>query len=277
MLRGGSPLSSTIARTALLLARTLAITALRLFFAKAPALADYGPHDATINSGSAGLTADTCAACHRAHAAQGPNLIGAPSGVALCLTCHGSGRAGSTTNVSDGVQAGTSRGLKGSGFVTALMDTAWDGNAVARPATSMHLFDGTNVGTMWGNGAIGSGPGKTSVSLTCASCHNPHGNGSNRVLRPIPTDSAAASGIAVIVETAKVYVVASALNRYFGEVYGGGNYLKQYQLDIGAPSVTPGTKGGSVRELPRGAWIAGPDGDAVRRRGVARRRDVAVR
>ncbi len=223
--------SSSITRAASLLARTLAIGALWLLLAAAPALADNGPHVAALNSGSTGLTADTCAGCHRAHAGLGPNLIKASSETALCLACHGSPSAGSTTNVIDGVEAGTSRGLKGGGFVNALMDSAWDGAAVSRPSTSAHLFDGTTTATMWGNGAVGSGAGKTGVSLTCANCHNPHGNGSYRVLRPIPSASDAASGITVTDETTRVYAVASAQNRYFGEVYGGGDYLKQYELD----------------------------------------------
>ena len=43
-----------------------------LFLAAIPVLADGGPHVAAINSGvNGGLTADSCAGCHRAHTAQG--------------------------------------------------------------------------------------------------------------------------------------------------------------------------------------------------------------
>jgi cytochrome c553 len=60
----------------------------------------------------------------------------------------------------------------------------------AAPVTSAHLdLDGvggvvaTNIA--WGNGQNGSGVGPT-VELTCVACHNPHGNGQYRILRPIP-------------------------------------------------------------------------------------------
>jgi cytochrome c553 len=45
----------------------------------------------------------------------------------------------------------------------------------------------TMQGTAWGNGAFSStanaGP---DVTLSCVSCHNPHGNGLYRILRPLP-------------------------------------------------------------------------------------------
>lgn len=62
------------------------------------------------------------------------------------------------------------------------------------PTTSAHLDliadvggvpDGiADNGIAWGNGvAAGAGP---VVTLHCASCHNPHGNGNYRILNPIP-------------------------------------------------------------------------------------------
>jgi len=42
----------------------------------------------------------------------------------------------------------------------------------------------------WGNGALNSGAGPT-VEMGCATCHNPHGNGSYRILNPIPKPTAA--------------------------------------------------------------------------------------
>jgi hypothetical protein len=116
--------------------------------------------------------------------------------------------------------AGTTHGLRAGGFTNALMDTAWTGAAVSRPATSAHMVDGTTAVTMWGNGAIGSGPGKTSVTLTCVNCHDPHGNGNYRILRPIPSGSDATAANQVPDQAPPVYTVASAQNRYFGEVYG---------------------------------------------------------
>jgi predicted CXXCH cytochrome family protein len=75
-----------------------------LFLAAIPALADGGPHVASVNSGSSALTADSCAGCHRAHTAQGEFLLKAESEQALCLSCHGSGGTGATVDVEFGVQ-----------------------------------------------------------------------------------------------------------------------------------------------------------------------------
>src|SRR3990172_5827071 len=126
--RGGppsQPLSErkevrTVRRLALLLAGG----ALWLLLAALPALADGGPHVSTINNGSLGINADSCAGCHRAHTAQGPYLINAADEEALCLTCHGTASTGSTTDVMTGVQyalagrtGGTTLGaLRGGGF-----------------------------------------------------------------------------------------------------------------------------------------------------------------
>lgn len=84
----------------------LAGAALWLFLAAIPTLADGGPHVASVNNGSGpgGLTADGCAGCHRAHSAQTATLLIQPSETALCLTCHGGGSTGATTNVVNGVQ-----------------------------------------------------------------------------------------------------------------------------------------------------------------------------
>lgn len=204
-----------------------------LFLAAVPALADGGPHVMTVNNGSLGLNADSCAGCHRAHTAQGPFLINAADETALCLTCHGATGAGATTDVSSGLQyrlAG--RGvtpllgaLRSGGFVTAALDSSnparriitndlshaddqWakvsvrvDGTGAVDPApvTSAHLNLADNglsaPAVAWGNGPIPpgtNGPGPL-VSLACASCHNPHGNGQYRILNPIP-DPEATSG-----------------------------------------------------------------------------------
>jgi len=79
--------------------------ALWLFLAAVPALADGGPHVAATNSGvTGGLTADTCAGCHRAHTAQGNYLLKEEEGPALCLACHGAAGVGATTDVETGQQ-----------------------------------------------------------------------------------------------------------------------------------------------------------------------------
>ncbi len=55
-------------------------------------------------TGAGGLTADTCAGCHRAHTAQSDTLLMKSSVTELCLSCHGGGATGATTNVVNGVQ-----------------------------------------------------------------------------------------------------------------------------------------------------------------------------
>ena len=102
-----------------------------LLLAAVPVLADGGPHMSSINNGSTGINADSCAGCHRAHTAQGPMLLAAQSEEALCLTCHGSGSTGATTDVENGIQytLASVRGtavlgaLRGGGFLNARIDS----------------------------------------------------------------------------------------------------------------------------------------------------------
>lgn len=185
--------------------------------------ADNGPHAVQ------GPTTDACAGCHRAHTAQAPYLL-ATDLPGLCLTCHDGSAA--TTNVIDGVSMSVvDRGLKGGGFTNAIMDSNWDGAAVPAPVTSSHIMDGATAGTMWGNGAIGSGPGLAGFTMTCINCHNPHGNGAYRILRPIPVGSGATgSGVLLPDETVKRYNVASSENKYFGEIYFGGYWYDIEQM-----------------------------------------------
>jgi predicted CXXCH cytochrome family protein len=44
----------------------------------------------------------------------------------------------------------------------------------------------TQPGVAWGNGANGSGVGPV-ATVSCGSCHNPHGNGQYRILNTLPT------------------------------------------------------------------------------------------
>lgn len=213
----------------------LAGAALWLFLAAIPALADGGPHVAATNSGVGGLTADSCAGCHRAHTAQGALLLVQDQST-LCLACHGATGTGATTNVENGVQytlaaasTGQVRGsvilgaLRNGGFVTAAIGTGsavrvaytsgssvrqnakvpvrvdgTTGTIAGQAVTSAHLdLDGAggvvSSGIAWGN--IAGTPGSTfsptnnpggTTELTCASCHNPHGNGQYRILQFIP-------------------------------------------------------------------------------------------
>ena len=65
--------------------------------------------------------------------------------------------------------------------------------ATPETTTSNHLG---GVGIMWGNGPISAtaNTGKdmsttSATKLECTACHDPHGNGQYRILRPVPTDS----------------------------------------------------------------------------------------
>ncbi len=227
--------------------------ALWLFLAALPALADGGPHVAATNNGASVLTADSCAGCHRAHTAQGQYLINAPTEEALCLTCHGAQGAGATTDVITGVQyisgaqhavAGTQLGaLRGGGFEQARIGTpervlyprSSAGEISARPkvavgsaadTTSAHIalagVSFTNPGIAWGNGANGSGAGP-SVELTCASCHNPHGNGQYRILNPMPDPAGVTNPISYTVESTND--VADLITTQVGHQFVVGDYV----------------------------------------------------
>jgi len=214
----------------------LLITALLATVAWFPAVtasADNGPH-----TGAFTATTDACAGCHRAHRGEARRLLKQATQQALCFSCHGTNATGADTNVEDGVylerdphvespaEGIANRGLRGGGFEYALMDTDWDGSATGAQVTSKHNVGESNL-TIWGNGAIGSGPGRTGVTLQCGSCHNPHGFSDTdryRVLRPIPSDSGASDGVDVPDQDPKVYTVSDtdkkSGNQYFGEDYG---------------------------------------------------------
>jgi predicted CXXCH cytochrome family protein len=183
------------------LALLLAGGAVWLLLAAVPVFADNGPHHQ-----GASATTDGCSGCHRAHTAQAQHLLVNPSQTSLCYTCHGTNGLGATTDVQDGVQynpvtltqqvtavRGTTiaGGLRGGGFDNAVINSAPATNAdpigvlgAPVPTTSRHDVGGP-AGTAWGNGAINSGAG-TGVALNCGSCHDPHGNGSYRILQPTP-------------------------------------------------------------------------------------------
>ncbi len=207
------------------------------------ALADNGPH------GNYTATTDACAGCHRAHTAVGPNLLVENNTYALCMSCHGTAGPGADTNVEDGVYlerdgnnevpdegGADSQSLKGGGFTNAWMDTninmdSSDTGASA-PTTSSHIANG-NTGTAWGHGGAGAA-GTVGFSLSCASCHDPHGGAASdggptyRILRNIPLNSGG-SGHDVPDEGNKVYTVSDT-NRKTGDQYFGEGYP-----DIAAP------------------------------------------
>jgi predicted CXXCH cytochrome family protein len=197
-----------------------------LLLAAAPVFADGGPHVMTVNNGSLGITADSCAGCHRAHTSQDPTgyllTTNQPSVTAFCLTCHGTTGTGAATDVETGVQyALTASGrdglpilgaLRSGGFLKASIGSADAYREVSssgsvskskvpvlvgdpQPVTSAHLAlpnSGlTASDTVWGNGATDSGAGAAiTEEMECTSCHNPHGNGNYRILNAIPVAGA---------------------------------------------------------------------------------------
>jgi predicted CXXCH cytochrome family protein len=183
-------------------------------FGAGAALADNGPHVSTAFTGAGIQTVgtDRCASCHRAHTSKAPfNLLSAQPD--MCYTCHGSGDTGGLTDVADGIGKGVAPGaLRAGGFQNAALNAAapvkvWVAGTVAgtfsadplqtkigvlgtpEATTSAHNVTGT-AGIAWGNGAIAAnGNSGKSITLECGSCHDPHGNGNYRILRPIPVDS----------------------------------------------------------------------------------------
>jgi predicted CXXCH cytochrome family protein len=201
------------------------------------AQADAGPHVSTAGANGttfsvAGAGASRCAGCHRAHTAKASYLL-KDAQPALCYSCHQAGAMGSSTDVANGKDADTGEALRGGGFNFALINsggavktltvpdpvTGRVGHSATIPVlaagtatTSKHQIDGTTSGTIWGNGAISAdiaATGKAGVTLECGSCHDPHGNGNYRILKPVPNDSGAATpGVIIPDATAKVYTTA---------------------------------------------------------------------
>jgi predicted CXXCH cytochrome family protein len=173
------------------------------------ASANNGPH--SIPMATAGQTgvivanmgAQQCANCHRAHTAKTDTLT-MQAQPAICLNCHDG--MGATTDVVDGIDT-SGAGLRGGGFTNAVIGTGLGqkdmgllvGTRIAtsnrlipalaatakQAVTSTHQIDGTTAGTEWGNGT--TGVGQLAVTLECGSCHDPHGNGNYRILKPSPT------------------------------------------------------------------------------------------
>jgi predicted CXXCH cytochrome family protein len=212
------------------------------------ASADAGPHIAT----GADATPDKCAGCHRIHTGQNEYLLKEAGSVEdFCYSCHGTGGPGSDLAAQEGTfyggttpgapyggkTASTTVGLRAGGFDAARINSTDpstranpnpDGSRTVgvlpatEPVVSQHAIDGTTSGTMWGNGAIGSGAGPT-ATLDCGSCHNPHGNGQYRILRPVPTGSGGAGyGIPdTYPKTAADYTVGDYFSMNFGPLPPG--------------------------------------------------------
>jgi len=93
------------------------------------------------------------------------------------------------TDVTDGIYLASTNGtlnggLRGGGFETSYVDSNADGYSTAANVTSKHTV-GTVTVKAWGSDT--NGTTDEAVGLQCGNCHNPHGNGQYRMLRPKPT------------------------------------------------------------------------------------------
>ena len=224
------------------------------------AQADNGPHSIVMGPNGATTAVSTegagqCANCHRAHTAKTSTLT-LQAQPALCLNCHAG--LGSQLDVVDGVTPGGAA-LRGGGFTTAAINsgagatktlaaTVTPGVAGKRVSaqiavlgtpttvTSSHQINGTTTGTMWGNGT--SGVGQTAVTLECGACHDPHGNGNYRILKPSPDGqqyiiTAAIPAVGTTAAVPAVMSTATAVNipDQPAKVYTTTNYW-----DVSAPT-----------------------------------------
>ncbi len=159
----------------LVLALGLALTGYQL------AAANGGPH------GGYTATTDACAGCHRAHTASGAQLLVANTTYDLCMTCHGSAGTGADTNVADGYFLSTrSTTTVGEGNTTDNSPLLGGGftNYQGVTVTSTHDPTGATAAA-WGFGTANRGvtANMTDGSLTCASCHDPHGSNNYRIIK----------------------------------------------------------------------------------------------
>jgi predicted CXXCH cytochrome family protein len=227
------------------------------------AQADNGPHSIVMGPNGATTAVSTegagqCANCHRAHTAKTSTLT-LQAQPALCLNCHAG--LGSQLDVVDGVTP-SGAALRGGGFTTAAINSGACATKTLLPAvfpstvgkrasaqisvlttptavTSSHQINGTTTGTMWGNGT--SGVGQTAVTLECGACHDPHGNGNYRILKPSPDGQqyviTPGSAVGVTPVVAPVMSTKTAVNipDQPAKVYTTTNYW-----DVSAPT-TPMT------------------------------------
>ena len=233
--------------------------ALLLTFGAGTAQADNGPHGLSPAGASFDLIAGSnrCASCHRAHTSLADAPLTADRD-GLCLTCHGHSAAGATTNVMDGVSyegdgiqggdPGEARvALRSGGFDYALIGSGLatkeiyrQGSdvlarnqsipvlAVAQVTTSKHQITAA-AEPAWNLSALNPDAGKA-ARMECVSCHDPHGNGSYRILLAFPAGTGESAGtVGVLVPDAAV------------KVYRTANYW--LSGDAGVPSVASAVNG----------------------------------
>lgn len=212
-------------------------------------------------------TADTnaCAGCHSTHSAQGAELLRESTVDATCRTCHdGTGSkynvANGTVLVPDGA-GGTVEKLTQGGPIGSKAVDGQDGFTYTGPAdvTSRHAVGTTLINKAPGGNYSGTATGWTDT-LTCGSCHDPHGTAHNyRLLRESLLDSPtiqvrAVPGVQVGGDETVSYVegmntFCSACHKDFNVGSGSGSVApaKTYTTTVGefrhAVGVAPQSKG----------------------------------
>lgn len=202
---------------------------------------DLSPHVKTSSTGTATTwgSVTRCAGCHRAHQAQGAMLLTKSTEQALCDTCHNG--SGASTNVEQGVSvAGAGGALRGGGFTKAriksdsptaiyyyntsrssysLLEGQIPAATSSTTTTSNHLLGATAA---YGLGLSGGATGTLQTSegiapLECGSCHDPHGNGNYRILKPVPSGVVnSAMSVTSIVVASNVATVTTSVQHYLG-------------------------------------------------------------
>ena len=248
--------------------------------ASAPAFADNGPHVTNMGTSAIGSGPDGCAGCHRLHSAAGAGYLfrSATTETQLCENCHGTAGTGASTDVMDGWSyTGTATTsvapLRAGGFEKAgivgnstsrspLADPSNDrlitkaannisGTKATSAVTSSHAVEVAS--TMWGYGTTGTGA--ANVALECTSCHNPHGNGNFRILRPVAyagtTDGSTLQSATTNNYFVAPVVVNSATAVPYTDVDGAAKFSYVY-VTATAHNLRPGQTVGIVNMLPDG-------------------------
>lgn len=245
-----------------------------LFLAAPNAYADAGPHRSkAVNADTAGAAVSSlgdtrCASCHRAHTAKSAYLLAAADQKDLCFTCHGDGGTGAATNVQNGYNNQDGGALRGGGFDYAMIDA---GNAtkdlVWNPARNSYSSTNQKIGvlaqkeattsshlggpnTVWGNGPLSGTASAGAVTtasskLECGSCHDPHGNGNYRILKPVPNNAPTGTAAVTIPDSSvHVYTTTNYWQAADKPAYDGDAAFRtaQYLGGTSTTNPTPVTK-----------------------------------
>lgn len=135
----------------------------------------------------------------------------------------------------------------------------------AEPVQSSHSVDGSPQ-TIWGNGPISAvaNPGLAGEDLTCASCHDPHGNGNYRILRSIPDGSAAPTPGYAIPDTYPKTTADYSTTNYFDMTFTGNVATDNILKDTSAWCAQCHTRYLATRHAPLDANGSRVDsGDAI--------------